>query len=199
MAPTDAENIEAAIAANTDQLNAEDLVGSPLTGQIKRIKTTRARKKGDQPVQVFLDSWQHPWKPCKTMVRLLVELWGKDPRSWVGQSVTLYAQDGVRDPTGGTTIGVRVSHASIPHQRTVHLTETRGRKRAWQVRPLDIAPPNLAAVLEGHGWTVAKLDEARKAKGKGTIASLTDTQRQQLAVRYQDRAVLDRDTTKTEG
>jgi len=196
---SDTENIAAACAADTDQLNAEDLIGKPITGRIERVKTTRKRKKTDQPVVVFLDAWKYPWKPCKTMVRLLRELWGDDPRAWVGQSVTLYAQDGVRDPAGGTTHGVRMSHATIPEQRTAHLTEARGRKRAWTVRPLDVASPDLAAVLESHGWTVAKLDEARAAKGRPPIADLTDDQRRQLAVRYQDRGALDHDTQQPEG
>ena len=198
MSPTDAENIAAACEAKTDQLNAEDLLGSPLTGRITRIKTSRAKKKGDQPVAVFMDAWKHPWKPCKTMVRLLRELWGDDPRAWVGQSVTLYAQDGVRDPNGGTTHGVRLSHASIQGQRTVRLTETRGRKRAWTVRPLDVPTPTLAEALEHHGHTVAELDEARAAKGKAPVADLTDDQRRILAVRYLDRGKLDHDL-KPEG
>ena len=51
-------DIEAAIAAKSDQMNADDLVAGPLTGRILRVKTSRVQRKGDQPVSVFLDCWK---------------------------------------------------------------------------------------------------------------------------------------------
>jgi len=189
----DAENIAAAIAADSDQINADDLIGGPLVGTVTRVQTTRKRQKGDQPVVVHLDTWRWPWKPCKTMVRLLVAIWGGDPRAWVGQSVTLY-----RDPevkfSGEMVGGIRVSHITgIDQKTTISLTETRGRKRAYTVHPMQSQAPTLDAVLESHGYTVAILNEARAAKDKPPVSELTDAQRRQLAVRYQDRGRLEHD------
>ncbi len=187
---SDAENIRAACIAKSDQLNADDLIGAPMTGHIRRVKTTRAKRKGDQPVSIWLTCHEQPWKPCKTMVRLLRAMWGDEPAEWIGHAVTLYNEPSVKwsnDEVGG----VRVSHMSgIDGVQNVTLTETRGRKRTWTVRPCETGPIVLDAVLEGHGYTVAQLAEARAAKGRPALGELSDAQRRFLAVRYIDAGAL---------
>jgi hypothetical protein len=77
-----------------------------------------------------------PFKPCKTMRRIMVGVWGKDASQYAGRSLTLY-----RDPTvafGGMQVGgIRVSHMShMDGEKTVALMVTRGRKAPFKVLPL---------------------------------------------------------------
>lgn len=40
--------------------------------------------------------------------KALVEKFGTDTKQWVGKEVILYVKDGVRNPAGGTTKGIRI-------------------------------------------------------------------------------------------
>lgn len=125
------------IAAKSDQLNADDLMDSPRT--ITITKVTAQPDAAEQPVSIHYAGGEgRPWKPCKTMRRLLVGVWGKDATKYVGRSLTLY-----RDPTvafGGLQVGgLRVSHMSdITEDKTVALLVTRGRKAPFKIKPLKV-------------------------------------------------------------
>ena len=123
------------IRAKTDQLNADDFKVFPahaLLGQIKRVIKTG----GDQPVSVWLSSWDQPWKPCKTMRRVMFELWGKESDDYIGRSVRL-----TRDPEVGfgTQLrigGVRISHMSdVPKEigNVVIVKTSKGQTRPYRV------------------------------------------------------------------
>jgi hypothetical protein len=43
-----------------------------------------------------------------TNAKVLTRAFGVDTKKWPGQSVKIYIQDGVRNPKGGTTRGLRV-------------------------------------------------------------------------------------------
>jgi hypothetical protein len=152
------------IAAKSDQLNADDLMDAPRT--ITITKVTAAPDAAEQPVSIHYEGGEgRPWKPCKTMRRILVGVWGKDASKYVGRSLTLY-----RDPTvafGGLQVGgIRVSHMSdINEEKTVALMVTRGRKAPFKIKPLKAssAPP-------AHDDTAAKWANAYIAK----LAELTD-------------------------
>jgi hypothetical protein len=123
------------IAAKSDQLNADDLMDAPRT--ITITKVTAQPDAAEQPVSIHYEGGEgRPWKPCKTMRRILVGVWGKDASKYVGRSLTLY-----RDPTvafGGLQVGgIRVSHMSdISEDKTVALLVTRGRKAPFKIKPL---------------------------------------------------------------
>jgi hypothetical protein len=127
--------MSAFIAAKSDQLNADDLMDAPRT--ITITKVTAAPDAAEQPVSIHYEGGENrPWKPCKTMRRILVGVWGKDASKYVGRSLTLY-----RDPTvafGGMQVGgIRVSHMShMDGEKTVALQVTRGRKAPFKVLPL---------------------------------------------------------------
>jgi hypothetical protein len=127
------------IAARSDQLNADDLMDNPRT--ITITKVTASPDSAEQPVSIHYQGGEgRPWKPCKTMRRILVGVWGKDASQYVGRSLTLY-----RDPSvafGGMQVGgIRVSHMShIEGEKTVALQVTRGRKAPFKVLPLKNAP-----------------------------------------------------------
>lgn len=139
------------IAAKSDQLNADDLMSGPRT--ITITKVTAQPDAAEQPVSIHYEGGEgRPWKPCKTMRRILVGVWGKDASKYVGRSLTLY-----RDPTvafGGLQVGgIRVSHMSdISEEKTVALLVTRGRKAPFKVKPLVNAP-----ATSDHGATLAEL------------------------------------------
>lgn len=122
------------IQAKSDQLNADDLIGGPVDVTIKGFKIVGGK---DQPIWLDIGAEGRPWKPCKTMTRLIVAITGStDARAWVGMRIRLY-----RDPTaqyGGVSVGgVRLSHSSsVSEIKTFLLTEKRGKKRSWTVHPL---------------------------------------------------------------
>lgn len=126
-------DVSATLAAKSDQLNADDLIGGPMTGTI-----TNATKgaTAEQPVNLQLDSWKQPWKPCKTMRRLLAHFWGSDAKKWIGKRITLYREAEVR--FGGETVGgIRVSHLSgLEKPETLALTISRAKKQRFTVQPI---------------------------------------------------------------
>lgn len=125
------------IEAKSDQLGADDLMSGPRN--IKITKVSADTGSSEQPIIInFEGDNRKPWKPCKSMRRLLVAIWGANGNEYVGRSVTLY-----RDPTvkwGGMEVGgIRISHMShIDKPVTIALTATRGNKRPTTVQPLVV-------------------------------------------------------------
>ena len=73
------------IVAKSDQLNSDDLVSGPITVTITEVSKGSA----DQPINIrYQGDNGKPWRPCKTMRRLLVAVWGDDGQKYVGQSMT---------------------------------------------------------------------------------------------------------------
>lgn len=126
------------IAAKSDQLNAEDLIGGPLTVRITGVKVNTSE---DQPVWIHFEGDNgKPFKPCKTMRRLLIRVWGDDSATYTGRSMTLYLDPEVK--YGGMKVGgIRISHMSdMDGPQSFYLTETRGKKKQHTVKPLSSEP-----------------------------------------------------------
>ena len=144
------------IVAKSDQLNADDLMDAPRT--ITITKVTAQPDAAEQPVSIHYEGGEgRPWKPCKTMRRILVGVWGKDASKYVGRSLRLY-----RDPAvafGGLQVGgIRISHMShIDGEKTVALMVTRGRKAPFKVLPLAEARQETAA--RDFGAILAELEQ----------------------------------------
>lgn len=147
------------IAPKSDQQNADDFVGGPKTFTIERVEI---KPVPDQPVSIFLRGENRPWKPCKSMSRLLVAAWGADANQYAGRSVTL-----CRDPSvkwGGMEVGgIRISHMShIERGMIIALTKTKGQRAPYTVKPLavaagaDRAPPATFTLAEIYGPPFAK-------------------------------------------
>lgn len=129
------EEIRASIVAKSDQLNADDLVGGPITVRITGVR----RGPADQPVHVFISDRKVPWKPCKTARRVLAAGWGEDASAWVGRWIRLYRDDSVLW-AGVAVGGIRVSGMShIPRPLALQLQYAKGKKSAVQVEV--ITPP----------------------------------------------------------
>lgn len=119
--------------AKSDQINAADLLGGPLTCQITDIQLTGS---SDQPISIFVDAHPQPWKPSKTSRRVLAACWAdSDPSEWVGRWLVLYNDVTVKW-AGKAEGGIRCSHMShISGEKTIMTNETRGKKAAQKVQP----------------------------------------------------------------
>ena len=123
------------IIPKSDQLNADDLITGPITVTVVDVR----QGDSDQPVAIVIDGRQ-PYKPCKTMRRLLVALWGDQASYWVGKRMTLYADPDVK--WGGVAVGgIRISAVSnIVDPTTVVITETRGKRKVMTIQPIVSKP-----------------------------------------------------------
>lgn len=133
------------IAPRSDQLNAEDMLTGP------RIVTVEKVTKGtaEQPVNIHLAEFPgRPFKPSKTVRRILVAAWGKEASAYTGRRMMLYRDPAVR--FGGQDVGgIRVSALShIESRLTLHLTVTRGKRAPFTVDPLPDGPPALTQNAE---------------------------------------------------
>jgi hypothetical protein len=163
------------IAAKSDQLNADDLLGGPITVTIAGIRGVA----GEQPIAIDLTKHK-PFMPCKSVRRLLVAVWGKDGHAYVGRSMTLY-----RDPDvtyGGMKVGgIRVSHMSdIDTKQTVVLTERRGKSKQHDVLPLavvaDVAAFDWPAWFDTAGITAEQFKAYSDAGHIAPLSSMTPEQ-----------------------
>lgn len=131
-------DISDTLAPNSDQLDAVDLLGSgPRTFTIADVTKGNA----EQPVQIKLAEFPRPWRPGKSMRRVLAACWGTDASTWVGRRVTLYCDETVRfgnDVVGGTRIAA-LSHIG-GKRKAVPLLVSRGKSATFTVQPLPDAP-----------------------------------------------------------
>ena len=129
-------DISDTLAPTSDQLDAVDLLPGPRIFTIERVTKGNA----EQPVQIHFAEFPRPWRPGKSMRRILVACWGTDASKYVGRRVTLFCDPEVKfggDRVGGT----RISHLShIDGPRDVPLLVTRGRSAMYHVEPLTEAP-----------------------------------------------------------
>ncbi len=129
------------VIPKSDQLNADDLLVGPRTIRITKVSGTG---NADQPVAVYFDGDDgKPYKPCKSMRRVMIFAWGVDAAQYVGRSMTL-----VRDPDvmfGGMKVGgIRISHMShITGPMNLALTVTKAKRSTYKVLSLAV-PPDVA-------------------------------------------------------
>lgn len=126
------------IAPKSDQMNADDLIAGPRTIRISRVSVDVG---GEQPVALnFEGDNGKPFRPCKSMRRVLVALWGADGSAYAGRSMTLYRDETVQ--FGGLAVGgIRISHMSdIDAEKTLVLTATKKSRKPFTVRRLVVEP-----------------------------------------------------------
>jgi len=168
------------LAANSNRLTADDLIAGPLTITVTKLTP------GSAPQEVIFNfdgDQGKPWHPCKTMRRVLAEVWGKDGLQYVGRQITLF-----RNPeilySGQKVGGIQISHLSNlngPFQTTISLA--RGKRTPYRVEPLTTpaAPPaapapDLAtaalAVCQAAGLTDLGLAAFCDLVSRGTASTL---------------------------
>jgi hypothetical protein len=146
-------DISAALAPNSDQLDAIELV-QPRTFTIAP-RSALGKREGKTVAEIRLAEFDRVWRPSKGMLDLLADCWGIDAKQWVGRRVTLYND---RDVMFGPNKvgGIRISHLShIDGARKVSIRAAGqgGRKQLWPVEPLPDATPaptaaDIAAVTD---------------------------------------------------
>lgn len=156
------------IVPRSDQINADSLLSGPITITITRVEIKAGT---EQPVTIFYEGDDgKPWRPCKSMARVLVAAWGPDASKYKGRSLTLYCDPKVR--WGGMEVGgIRISHMSdIPESLTMALTVTRANKKPFTVRPIPAGTPKAAAPA---GQSSAPSDQRSQTDERAPAAPLT--------------------------
>ncbi|QWT24967.1 hypothetical protein KPL76_06315 [Subtercola sp. PAMC28395] len=144
-------NIAETTAPKSDQQNFDDYGGGPKTVTVTEVKNGNA----EQPVEVHLAEFPgRPFKPSKSMRRVLLACWGSDSAVYAGRRMTLYGDPEVK--FGGQKVGgIRIAALSnIDKPATIALTVTRAKREPFTVQPLD--PPKDTS---GRDW-LAELNTA---------------------------------------
>jgi hypothetical protein len=130
----DISNLRDTIIPKSDQMNADDLVGTTATITVSGV----SRGSIESPLIVnYYNDGGRPFKPCKTMRKLLIAAWGEDGNAWTGHSMTLFCDDTVKY-AGKNVGGIRISHLShIAKRLQVNLQVTRGKKQLYTVNILQ--------------------------------------------------------------
>lgn len=133
------------VEAKSDQLNADDLIGAPRTITVRKV----TGNDGDQPISIWFEGDNNkPFKPCKTIRRVLLAVWGRNAADYVGRSMTIYRDDAVQ--FGGLNVGgIRISHMShIDGNKIVVVMKTKGKKAGIEIKPLAVqAQPDPNAAM----------------------------------------------------
>lgn len=164
----DVTDLSRTVIAKSDQLNAEDLLAGPITVTVQAVRATDT----DQPISVLIDGGRQPYKPCKSMRRLLIFAWGKNGNDWVGRSMTLFTDQDVS--WGGVKVGgIRISHLShIESDFVLALSEKKGKRKPHHVKKLQSAKPAPAPAAEYPADVFAqKLPAMLKAIADGKMTA----------------------------
>ena len=151
------------IIPKSDQLNADDLIAGPRTIRITAVSTGNA----EQPVVINYEGDNgRPYKPSKSMRRILVALYGNDSAACIGKRLTLYRDAEIK--FGGDAVGgIRISHADgISRPLVMALTLKRGQRAQYRVEPLP-------AEQHQDQRDLATLESIAETKIKEGAASLT--------------------------
>lgn len=163
---TDITNLRDTITPKSDQLNFDDLQGHNKTITVSSVKAGTP----EQPVTVHYEGENgRPYKPCKSMRRVLIHAWGEDGRKWAGQSMTLYGDPEVK--FGGVKVGgIRISHLTgLDRKLDLSLTVTKAKRAPYTVEPLVMqsqAPAQYPAELFAE-----KLPAMRDAIASGKMTA----------------------------
>lgn len=147
------------IEPKSDQQNFDDYQGGPKTVTVSEVKVLNG---GEQPVEVHLVEFPgRPFKPGKSMRRVLIKLWGTKSVEWVGRRLTLFGDPDVMF-AGQKVGGIRIAAMShIDGPQTIALTVTRAKREPFVVQPIASGESAelLTPLLEGAG-TLAELQAA---------------------------------------
>lgn len=157
-------DLSKSIEPRSDQQNYEDYLSGPKTVKISGVTQGNA----EQPVNIELEEYPgRPFKPSKTVRRVLVSAWGADSSVYIGRRMTLFGDPAVKwaDEAVG---GIRVSHLSdIDKPLTIALSVSRGKRQKVTIQPLKEAPEPAASTTGEIPPEVTA--NATKAKADGAL------------------------------
>ena len=175
------EDLRPTIVPKSDQLNAEQLLGGPMTITVTEV---RIGSTDEQPIAIhYVNDGGRPYKPSKTQRKVLLFAWGQDGRAWIGRSMTIYCDPKIK--FGGEEVGgIRISHISdIERDLQVSLTATKGKKALHVIKRLVIATVDHTAIMR----SARDVDELKDAF-RGAYRSSTDAKvKDELKVEYDKR------------
>lgn len=128
-------DLRATVVPRSDQINYEDVQSQNITAVIKSVRAGNS----EQPVLIDLEGFDgRPYKPSKSMRRVLIGGWGANGHSWVGKSLTLYGDPSVK--FGGVAVGgIKISAMSdIEADMGLMLTVSRGKRVEHHVKKLEV-------------------------------------------------------------
>ena len=177
------EDLSDTIVPRSDQINADDLLAGSRVYTVAGV----SRGEADQPIAVALEGEGRAYKPCKSMRRVLLALWGSDGRAWVGRRLELYTDPDVQ--WGGKKVGgLRIralSHLDRP--ATIALTVKRGQRVPYRVGVLAAAEPPAAPVpslldlLASADVSIEQADAWAADKGKPPVSGMSKEAAQKVA------------------
>jgi hypothetical protein len=166
-------DISDTLAPKSDQMDYVDLIAGPKTLTITEV---RRGPSPDQPVEIAFAEFERPWRPAKTVRRVLVACWGTDSSVYTGRRVTVYGDASVK--FGGQEVGgIRLSHAShIDSPVKVSLMIARGKSAPFTVQPLPTDTGGLEAALADitNADSIPTLKAAWDLAGKRGLAAHPD-------------------------
>lgn len=185
------ENLRDTIIPKSDQLNADQLLGGDMTITITNVR----RGDGDQPIIIgYHNDNGRPYKPCKSMRKVLIYAWGEDGNKWIGRSMTLFCDSSVM--FGGIKVGgIRISHMShIDKDIQVSLTATKGKKASHIIKRLEQQPKakqqdtpevRTAKLIDAFGKIGVSQPELSSLLQRETIGLISDEEYVSLKDIYQ--------------
>ncbi len=133
----EALDLSGTIKSKSDQLNADDLVAGPIIVQVEGVKLTNDPQ---QPVHIYYYGCENkPFKPCLTVRRILIALWGVDGNQWANKWMNLYIDKSVSFGKQKNIGGIRVDAVShISSAATISLSVRRGVKQQFVIQPINL-------------------------------------------------------------
>lgn len=168
-------DISETTVARSDQQNYDNYLG----GATRTVTITAVTGgNAEQPVNVELAEYPgRPFKPNKSMRRVLVLGWGKESSAYVGRQLKLFGNPAV--VFGGKAVGgveiAAMSHLDNP--LVVPLTVTRGKRKNFTVNVLETpAAPDLTPILAAihTAPTLADLQSAWASAGAAGVQGHPD-------------------------
>lgn len=169
-------DISATTEPRSDQQNFDDYASGPKVVTISEVRKGTA----EQPVEVHLVEFPgRPYKPSKSMRRVLIAAWGPNASAYTGRRMQLVGDPNVK--FGGVAVGgIKISALShIDKPLKLKLTVSKGKRSDHTVDPLPADAPTAAPVDEATVARVAELrakwneaDEAGRAEIEAEVARL---------------------------
>lgn len=161
-------DISDTLEPKSDQLDAIELVAGPRIFTVDRV----TRGSDEQPVNIHFVDFPRPWRPSKSMRRVIAACWGSEASQYAGKRVELYCDPDVvfgGKAVGGTRIR-RISHIDKP--KSLPLLIARGKSAVFTVSPLpDVAPVDPRIAELKAEWRGA--DPDRRKEIEAEVAELS--------------------------